>query len=409
MKAKKSVKKQQPKDGIIKRSYNNRHPFVVPLATIVFLFFVSIFGFFMYGGQVLQPQDTKIIRFYSEGQNQSIITRAKTVKDFLERSKIEVKQGDVVEPALDTEITSHEFSVNLYKAKPVTVVDEKGKKTIIKTADTIPEVVAKRAGYKLYPEDIVEIVEPDKSLELGIVGTHINIDRATLIKMNLFGTTYDIRTHAETVADLAKERGISFDDKSVLPAPTTKLKDNQVVFITQPGKQLTTAEEPISFGEETILDQTLSAGTTEVRTEGVNGKRVAVYEVLSDGSKKLLQEIVLINPTNKVVVKGRKATVPNVSVAADKASLMAQAGISSDQYGSADFIISRESGWRPAARSSNNCIGLGQRCNPSVLINACPNWETDAVCQLQHFNSYAVGRYGSWNEAYAFWSVNHWW
>ena len=145
------------------------------------------------------------------------------------------------------------------------------------------------------------------------------------------------------------------------------------------------------------------------RTAGVVGKKAVVYEILANGQRKALQEIVLSNPVKKVVVKGKKVTAPNVSVAADKAALMAQAGIPADQHASVDFIISRESGWRPAATSANGCIGLGQRCNPSILINVCPNWATDPVCQLQHFNGYAVGRYGSWNQAYAFWSVNHWW
>lgn len=405
----KETTKSEPKRGILKRSFNDRHPLVVPALTMGFLLFATVFGFVMFGGQVVQPEDTKIVNFSSDGKTQSIVTRAKNVKEFLERSNIQIAQGDVVEPAIDTEIKSQKFSVNLYKAKPVTIVDEKGKKSVVKTADTIPEVVAKKAGYNLYPEDIVKVVEPDKSLENGIIVKEINIDRATLIKMNLFGSNFEIRTHAKTVADLAKERGIDFNDSSVLPAPTTPLKDNQVVFITQPGKQLVTAEEDLPFEEETVEDKTLTAGSSEVRQEGVAGKRVVVYEVLPDGARNVLQEIVLVKPTNKVTAKGRKPSTPNISVAADKANLMSQAGIPADQHASVDYIISRESGWRPGATNAGGCIGLGQRCNPSVLINACPNWETDAVCQLQHFNGYAVGRYGSWNEAYAFWSVNHWW
>ncbi|MDF2562759.1 MAG: hypothetical protein K0R99_4205, partial [Microbacterium sp.] len=31
------------------------------------------------------------------------------------------------------------------------------------------------------------------------------------------------------------------------------------------------------------------------------------------------------------------------------------------------------------------------------------------VDNLRWANGYAVGRYGSWGEAYAFWSSNHWW
>ncbi len=408
MTAKKSTKKES-RVSKVRRSFNDRHPFVVPVVTILGLLLASLVGFFMFGGQVVHPTDTKVIRFHSDGKNQTIITRAKTVQEFLDRSNIQLSEGDLVEPSVASDINSEEFSINLYRARPVTVIDEKGQKTTIRSADVIPEVVASKAGFKLFPEDIVEIVEPDKSLEQGIIGTHISINRATPVKLNLFGATFDVRTHAETVADLAKERGINFDNNSVLPAPTTKLKEGDLVFIAQPGKQLATSEEEIAFDTETIFDTGLPLTTTEVRTPGVVGKKAVVYEVLSDGTRKALQEIILSNPVKKVVVKGKKITAPNVSVAADKVALMTQAGIPADQHASVDYIISRESGWRPAATNAGGCIGLGQRCNPSILINACPNWATDPVCQLQHFNGYAVGRYGSWNQAYGFWTVNHWW
>lgn len=390
-------------------SFNHRHPFAIPVVTLVGLLFFSLGGFLVFGGQTIGAADSKVVQLHVDGKNQAIPTRASTVRELLERVQIELLPDDVVEPSLDSPITSERFSINVYRAKPVTVVDEKGQKTLTKTAESTPSIIAKKAGYELYPEDKIEIVSPDQSLKNGVIGVQVTIDRATPIKLNLFGTTYDVRTHAETVADLAKERGVNFDNASVLPAPGTPLKAGELVFITDPGKQIASSEEIIPNEVETVDDQGLPVGTTQVRVEGSQGRRAIVYETAPDGKKKVLQEIVISQPVKRVVVKGRKSTAPNTSVAADKANLMAQAGIVSSQHSSADFIISRESGWRPAARSANNCIGLGQRCNATILISACPNWETDAVCQLKHFNGYAVGRYGSWDKAYTFWSVNHWW
>lgn len=391
------------------KSFSNRHPFVVPVITMCSLMVCSMLGFLFFGGQIVKPSDSKVVRLHIDGENQTIPTRAATVREMLNRSNIKVAEADIIEPSLDTPITSEQFSINIYRAKPVTVIDETGQKTIAKTAETAPASMAKKAGYTLYPEDKVEFTEPNVSLRQGVLGTQVVIDRATPLKMNLYGTTYDIRTHAVTVAELAKERNIPYDEKSILPSGNTVIKPNEVVFITQPGKQISSSEEIIAFDEEIIQDLGLDVGKTQIRVAGAVGKKAVVYEITDKGKKNPLQEVIISEPVKRVIVKGRKITAPNVSIATDKASLMSQAGIQSDQQASADFIIARESGWRPAARSSNNCIGLGQRCNPSVLTNACPNWETDAVCQLRHFNSYAVGRYGSWNEAHAFWSVNHWW
>ncbi len=407
---KKLPKATIPKPRLPKRlSFAHRHPFAVPIVTLSALVLFSLFGLLFFGGQTLEPDDAKVVSLHVDGKKQSVPTRATTVRQFLERAQINLSPEDVVEPAIDSQITSQIFSVNIYRARPVEIIDDQGKSTLTKTAETIPEVVAKRAGYNLYPEDNVTIAEPDQTIKDGVIGRQIVIDRAVLVKMNLFGTNYDVRTHAETVADLARERGVSIDNASVLPSPQTKLKPNDLVFITQPGKQIASTEEVVPFDQETVLDQNVPVGTTEVRTEGVPGKRAIVYEVSADGSKKILQEIVIAPAVKKVIVKGKKISSPNTSVAADKAALMSQAGIGSDQQSSADFIISRESGWRPAARNPRNCIGLGQKCNAASLISQCPNWETDAVCQLQHFNTYAVKRYGSWDKAYTFWQVNHWW
>lgn len=389
--------------------FNDRHPFVVPFVTLGFLFVMSIFGFLFFGGKTVEPADAKIVQLHVDGKKQSIPTRAKTVGEVLTRSGVELAPEDVVEPSLETPINDQEFSVNIYRARPVVIVDEAGQKKLIKTAETSTNIVAKDAGYELYPEDKIDIITPDQSLQQGVIGVQMVIDRAVPVKMNLYGTTYDVRTHATTVGELARERNISFDQASILPTPDTPIATNQVVFVTDPGKQIATSEEEIPFEEEKTDDPGLAVGTTEVRTEGSLGRKVVVYEISPTGERTVLQEVVVTAPAKRVVVRGTKSAAPNVSVGADKASLMSRAGISPDQHASVDYIISKESGWRPGARSANNCIGLGQRCNAQILVSACPSWETDAVCQLQHFNSYAVGRYGSWNEAYSFWSVNHWW
>lgn len=393
----------------IKQKFTSRHPFVVPILTLSFLLVLTLVGFIIFGGQIVKPADSKVVRLYIDGKNQIIPTRAATVRDMLNRSNVPFSEKDLIEPSLDSPISSQEFSVNIYRAKPVVVIDESGARAETQTAETAPASMAKQAGYDLYPEDKITIVDPDTSLKSGVLTTQVKIDRATPVKVNLYGTTYDVRTHAETVADLAKERNITYDEKSILPISSTRLKPNDVVFITQPGKQIASAEELIPNGEEVINDQGLPAGTTQVRSEGAPGRKAVVYEITANGKKKPLQEVIISQPVKRVVVKGKKSTAPNTSVGADKAALMSQAGISGEQQSSADYIISRESGWRPAARSASNCIGLGQKCNAASLISACPNWETDPVCQLRHFNSYAVGRYGSWNQAYSFWQVNHWW
>jgi LysM repeat protein len=69
------------------------------------------------------------------------------------------------------------------------------------------------------------------------------------------------------------------------------------------------------------------------------------------------------------------------------------------------FIYAKESGNNPNATNPNGCYGIGQDCN-GVLRDMCG---ANYACQDQYFTNYAMGRYGSWEAAYAFWQNNHWW
>lgn len=69
------------------------------------------------------------------------------------------------------------------------------------------------------------------------------------------------------------------------------------------------------------------------------------------------------------------------------------------------YIYSRESGNNPNAVSPNGCYGLGQDCNGVVRIQC----GADYACQDAYFTNYAMRRYGSWENALAFWQNHHWW
>ncbi|NDC95569.1 hypothetical protein EBZ38_12695 [bacterium] len=69
------------------------------------------------------------------------------------------------------------------------------------------------------------------------------------------------------------------------------------------------------------------------------------------------------------------------------------------------FIYMHESSNNPAAVNSIGCRGLGQACPGSKL----PCSSSDYACQDAWFTNYMLQRYGSWNNARAFWIANNWW
>lgn len=100
------------------------------------------------------------------------------------------------------------------------------------------------------------------------------------------------------------------------------------------------------------------------------------------------------------------AAAPSYSGGGSKEEWMAAAGIAQSDWGYVDYIVSRESGWNPnAVNSSSGASGLVQALPCGKVPGNC----FDPVDNLRWGNGYAVGRYGSWANAYAFWTANHWW
>jgi uncharacterized protein YabE (DUF348 family) len=311
----------------------------------------------------------------------------------------------VVEPANDTPIVEDNFRINIYRARPVTVVDN-GIKTVTLTAQKSPRVVATAAGVTVYPEDKVSF--SPGSVKENIVGEKVTIDRATPVLLNLYGTSLTVRTHTKTVAELISEKQIKVaNGDTVLPSLNTPISTNLQVFVVRNGVQIVTTEESVAPPTQIIQDSSLSFGTTVVRQAGAAGKRTVTYQIQTQNGvetgRTIIQQVVTLEPVPKIIVRGN-----TVDINGNKTSIMASAGISSDDYGAANYIISRESNWNPASVSRSGCTGLGQACPGSKLAAACPAWQVDPVCQLNFFSGYA-GRYGGWNGAETFWENHGWW
>ena len=101
---------------------------------------------------------------------------------------------------------------------------------------------------------------------------------------------------------------------------------------------------------------------------------------------------------------------PAFNPSGSKADWLRAAGIADSDFGYVDYIISHESGWNyHAVNRSSGAYGLPQSLPAGKLASAGADWRDNPVTQLRWAHNYAVGRYGSWEGAYHFWTVNHWW
>lgn len=378
------------------------HPFVVPVVTFLSLFFVSMIGFIVFGGgTTVGPTDSRIVNVYVDGEKQTLPTRAQTVKDLLERLDIEVKPKDVVEPALDSPILTDNFNVNIYRSRPVVIVDGE-KQVITDTPDQSPRIAARNAGIIVYPEDEVFPEVPEDLLAEGLIGERYVIERATPVTLILYGNVSGIRTQSKTVGELIEEKGIKTEEEDTIsPSKDTALTADMKITITRPGQRIATVEEPISPPTEYIDDPNLDRGVEEVREPGLEGKKVVTYDIKLENdvevARTLLQEIVTVNPQRRLVARGTKIIISNPSENVRIGQELAAArGWTGEQFYCLYQLWQKESGWNTTAGNpSSGAYGIPQALPASKMASVASDYRSNPATQITWGLGYIAGRYGT--------------
>lgn len=402
------------------RRHLKQRPYIIPLMGLVLgLCIVAAIWVSRNSGQTFRPSEAHVVFLYDKGQRRVLDTKAKTVGELIQRLDLRLIPQDVVEPTLDTPIVEDNFRVNIYHARPVTIVDG-STRIVTLTAQRSPRVVAQDAGLKVKAEDIASFRQGN--LRENVIGEQVVISRATPITLNLYGTQVATYTQAKTVSGLLSEKHIELNSgESVNPDLKTAIKPGLQVFVLSKGAHVETAEEAIPIPTQTVNDNTLSFGTTVVRQQGSPGKRLVTYLITQQKGKKtqrkLIQAAVIEAAVPKIVAKGTL-----IDINGDKTALMAAAGISGSDYAYVNYVISRESGWCPtkAQGEVGYCpsyhgvpayggYGLGQATPGSKMSGFGADWATNPITQLKWANSYAVSTYGSWYGAYNHWINYHFW
>jgi len=381
---------------------------IAGFASLGFLLLLNIFAVAGKNSAKATGQGNKILTVFESGQKTSFKTNAKTVREALKAQKINLSKEDSVEPGLDEELTGAEYSINIYRAKPV-VIEDGELKTKILTAAQTPRQIAEKADLNVHNEDKLAFEESGNILEDGSINT-LKITRAKEISVDLFGKTESFRTQAKTVEDFLKEKKIVLGkDDDISIDLKTQISNGLNFRIWRNGKQTLTVEEPTDFQTETIQDANKDSGYKEIKEAGEKGTKSVTYEVeMQNGkeiSRKKINETEIKAAKKQVVIVGTKTSLP----AGSHTDWMSAAGISASDYGYVDYIITKESTWRPTARNGQY-YGLYQTSISNLNRHGCSGSTlSDPICQLRSASFYATSRYGSWAAAYAHWKASHSW
>ncbi len=233
----------------------------------------------------MQGADYTLLTVYDRGEVKSFLTTAKTIDEALKEQSITIGSRDNVEPSLDEALLAATYDVNIYRARPVIVSDGA---TRIKTtsAQQTPEHIARDAGMKLNPEDILQLSRSDEFIYDG-AGLRVDIDRAVPLTLDIYGRVVQAHTQATTLGQLLKEKQIQLGPQDrVSPTEATSITSGMSVRVWREGKQTVSIDQAIPFGREIVYDMDRPLKYRAVKEAGTEGVQTITYEIeVVDGSE----------------------------------------------------------------------------------------------------------------------------
>ena len=254
----------------------------------------------------------KLVTIYDRGAEKTIVTKARTIREALKLAKFSIdERQDVVEPSLDSEMVAEKYNINIFRARPITIVDG-NKRLKVTTAEQTPALIAKVAGIEVFEEDKITLSNSDN---MAVDGANMvmKIDRASMVNFVLYGKESVIRTHAKTVGELLKEKNIDPKKDDTLSVDrSAKIIPGMKIELWRNGKQTITTEEDVKFEVEKVQDANRDSGYREVKQAGENGKKNVTYEIeMKNGvevSRKEIASVVTKEPKKQIEIVGTKSS-----------------------------------------------------------------------------------------------------
>ena len=281
---------------------------------------VILIGGLVAGGLLafwLMPQATaiqagsseRLITIHDRGQEIGLITKATTLRQAFSEAKIDLDSNDLVEPGLDKALVGKSYQVNVYRARPLVIVDGNTRQLVMSAYQT-PRQIAEAAGISLHDQDEAELKVSGNMIRDG-ASVQMVIDRALAVKLVLYGKKSVVYTQANTVAEFIKDKNIHLKAKDSLAIDkNTQIRDGMKIEIWRNGKQTVTEEESIAFTTRKIQDANQEIGYRKVDTPGAKGTKMVTYQIeMRNGkeiSRKEIQVVVTKQPTKQVETVGAK-------------------------------------------------------------------------------------------------------
>ncbi len=254
-----------------------------------------------------QNENNRLITVYDRGVSRVFISNEKTLGEALNAEGVSLDAHDTVEPSADETLVASEYKVNIYRARPVIVVDGAVRIKTISPFQTAKQI-AKDVGIVIYDEDITKLEQSTDFVNDG-AGLVLTISRAKTLVLDLYGKKTKIHTRASTVKDLLEEKNIKLgkNDRSSVPLGEPILPGMEI-RVWREGKQTVAIDQEIPVISRIVYDADRPIGYRAIQKKGVAGNRSVTYVLeIKDGvelSRKEIANIVTRQPTEQTEVIG---------------------------------------------------------------------------------------------------------
>lgn len=277
-------------------------------------FFLALLLTAAWGSQVQAVATTpgdgqRLITIHDGDQTKGLLTSARTLRGAFTEAHVAIDPRDRIEPGLDETLVANNYEVNIYRARPVMIIDGPIRQKVMSAYQT-PAQIAKDAGITLHDEDKAAMVANTNMVSEG-AGIQLSITRATPFTLVLYGKKIAAYTQAKTVAAMLRTKHIQLGkDDTLSVSEAAPIAANMTIEIWRNGKQIVVEDHDVPFPVEKIYDADREVGYREVKTPGVPGKKSVTFEITMQDGKEVgrteIQSFVIKEPAKQVEVVGSK-------------------------------------------------------------------------------------------------------
>ena len=270
------------------------------------ILFVTVISFVLYQGS------KAMVVVNANGEQQEVATHAETVEQLLISQDITISEHDKVSPSLDTEITSG-MEISWEQAEEI-FISVDGNQSSIWTTEKLVKNILEEANIEVAEQDEISI---GLNTEVG-ADNKIDIQKAFQLTLVDGLEERQVWSTSTTVANFLKEQGITLGELDrVEKSLEDVITPNDKVAVVRVEKVTDVVEESIDFAIEKKNDSSVLKGKEKVVTQGKKGTVERTYEVVKENGKivmKTLQsEKVTSKPTTQVVAVGTKVATVTAS------------------------------------------------------------------------------------------------